>query len=103
MNRKFVILGIALFLGFVSCTEDTAPPISCFTMSANPANSGQTVYFLNCSENYNNHIWTIDGIPFSDRHLSLAFPGPDTLDVVLKVWGPKMIDSNISSQQLFIN
>lgn len=103
MKRSIILLFVILTAAFVSCQPERGPALSCFTMSVNPANAGQKVYFLNCSENYDRHVWSIDGVPFAGRHLDLSFPGPDTLDVQLSVWNFFNTDTSVSNQILYIN
>lgn len=72
MSRYVLFIAAFILIGFSSCVKKT-PTKACFTFSKDVANVNDTVYILNCSENYSKFAW-INSNGF--------FPGGATLDTV---------------------
>lgn len=56
MSRIVLFLSIAILIGFSSCTKK-GPTKACFTFSKESPKVNDTLYLLNCSENYEKFFW----------------------------------------------
>jgi hypothetical protein len=56
MSRYVLFFSIVILLGFTSCVKNTATK-ACFTFSKESPKVNDTLYLLNCSENYQKAIW----------------------------------------------
>ena len=61
MKGLFLGLSILAVIGFSECNKKAGPLKACFTFSKNTAKVNDTVYLLNCSENYSKFKWIIPG------------------------------------------
>jgi len=59
MKGFFLGLSILTIIGFSACNKKAGPLKACFTFSKNTAKINDTVYLLNCSENYSKFKWSI--------------------------------------------
>lgn len=59
MKGFFLGLSIIAIIGFSACNKKEGPLKACFTFSKNTAKVNDTIYLLNCSENYSKFKWSI--------------------------------------------
>ncbi|MCC7030596.1 MAG: hypothetical protein IT257_09840 [Chitinophagaceae bacterium] len=93
MLRTALLLSIVCLFAFASCKK-TGPTKACFNFSKDKVKVGDTVYLLNCSENYNKFIWIdLSGLLDSvNRHTYMVPGATGTYDVFLYV-GPNEFTS----------
>lgn len=72
MSRLVLFIAALILIGCSSCVKK-GPTKACFTFSKSVANVNDTIYILNCSENYTKFAW-INPNGF--------YPGGATLDTV---------------------
>lgn len=82
----FISLSI-ISIFFVSCTKKTGSPKACFDFSKEKIKVGDTLYLLNCSENFQKYMWTYPGnvLDSINRHTLIVASGAGTFEVKLKV------------------
>lgn len=57
MSRYVIFLSVVALFGFSSCTKKTGTATACFTFSKPTPKVNDTLYLLNCSENYQKFEW----------------------------------------------
>lgn len=86
--RTTILLSVILAVSFTSCTRKTGPAKACFKFSKESCSAGDTLYLLNCSENYQKFMWfypmgaTVDSV---SRHLMIVAPSAGIYPVGLRV------------------
>lgn len=90
MLRTLFILSIVSLFAFSSCKK-TGSAKACFDLSKETIKVGDTMYLLNCSENYEKFIWLYDyngmGLMLDsiDRHAYTVPAATGSYDVILYV------------------
>jgi hypothetical protein len=95
MIRYIAALSVICLIGFSSCKKSRGSASACFSFSKSSVKVGDTVYLLNCSENYDKFIWytptpSLDSI---NKHLIFVAPAAGTYPFILRV-GPLSFMSN---------
>jgi|LakMenE18May11ns_1017448.scaffolds.fasta_scaffold9732364_2 hypothetical protein len=96
MRYLLILFVLISSFTFVSCKKD-AKPKACFTFSKNRINPNDTVYILNCSENYKRFYWISAGLLLIDstnRHIKLAPSSPGSVVVALRVGDENLTFAN---------
>ncbi|MBK7763805.1 MAG: hypothetical protein IPI46_10615 [Bacteroidetes bacterium] len=111
MSRIALLLILAATLSIASCTK-TGPAKACFTFSKESPKVNDTLYLLNCSENYEKLVWinssggfypggaTIDSV---NRHQKIVVTGTGNYTVILAVGDHTITDGNYSTKANFIS
>jgi hypothetical protein len=86
MLRTLICFSFLAIIAFTSCTKKTGSKKACFNISKASPKVGDTLYFLNCSENYKSNLWTMpDGTIQTSRHASFVAPAAGTYTVRLTI------------------
>jgi hypothetical protein len=98
MRNLLLMMAFIGFVGFVSCKK-TATRKACFTLSKKLVNPNDTVYALNCSENYEKYIWVtaLPSIDSLNRHIKIAPTTPGWYVVALTVGDATMTISDMKT------
>ncbi len=103
MSRYVLLFSFVFAIGFTSCVK-TGTTKACFTFSKESPKVNDTLYLLNCSENYQKFIWfntngfypggaTVDSL---SRHQRVVVTGAGLYNV--KLWvGKNDMYSNSTS------
>ncbi len=93
MLRTVLLMSVTCLLAFTSCKK-TGTTKACFKLSKEKAKIGDTVYLLNCSENYSKFIWLSPSGLFDsiDRHTYVVPAATGAYDIFLYV-GPNEFTS----------
>lgn len=104
MKGLFLSLSILAIIGFSACTKKQGSAKACFTFSKSPAKVNDTVYLLNCSENYYKFMWK--GLsPFGDslnKHNYIVPTSIGNYGIHLTIWGLSGGDSTGVSKILTV-
>lgn len=86
MFRTALLFSIVCLFAFSSCKK-TGSPKACFTFSKPTVKIGDTLYLLNCSENFQKFIWKYPGgtIDSMNRHTVIVPNATGTFEVALYV------------------
>jgi hypothetical protein len=90
---KYLLPFVLVLLCFASCTKKKGPTKACFTFSKETAKVNDTLYLLNCSENYSKFIWVNAGgfypggaiLDSINRHQMVVVTSVGTYGVMLRV------------------
>ena len=88
MLRTALLLFFVSLFAFSSCKKKTGSAKACFNFSKEKVKVGDTLYLLNCSENYKKFIWVSTVGPTLDsirRHSMVVPINTGTFDVILYV------------------
>jgi hypothetical protein len=88
MLRTALLLFVVSLLAFTSCKKKTGSAKACFTFSKEKVKVGDTLYLLNCSENFKKFMWVSTVGPTLDsvfRHSMVIPMSTGTYDVLLYV------------------
>lgn len=111
MSRIALLFILAVTLFITSCTK-TGPAKACFTFSKESPKVNDTLYLLNCSENYEKFVWmntsggfypggaTVDS---ANRHQKIVVTGTGNYTVILAVGDHTITNSNYNTEANFIS
>lgn len=93
-NVIFPIVLLAMLTLFFSCQKEMGDPEACINVGNTQYKTGDSIFFMNCSRNYDYIRWTVKdnvGTPLyitpsdTQRHLAFVFPTGD-FSVSVMVW-----------------
>ena len=103
MLRTALLLSIVCLFAFASCKKKAGPAKACFNLSKDKVKVGDTVYLLNCSENYQKFIWLDMGNGMLDSVMLHNYTIPQatgTYDVLLYVGKYDFTSANFGDADL---
>lgn len=101
MLRNALLFSVVCLFAFASCKK-TGPAKACFDFSKEKVKVGDTVYLLNCSENYSKFIWVELGgfLDSVNRHTYLVPNATGTYDILLYVGKNEYTSANFGDFSL---
>lgn len=106
MKGLFLSLSIIAIFSFSACTKKPGSLKACFTFSKNPAKINDTIYLLNCSENYSKFRWLLNNASVIDsinKHNYFVPTSTGNYPFYLLAWGLNGTDTTGTAKTLTIN
>ncbi len=72
----------------ISCEKDAPNPVASFTLDKTSSQIGETIYFVNTSENASNYFWDFgDGNTSTDKNPTYSYSSDGTFTITLTATG----------------